>query len=177
MQEVIKDVQGASAIHGKGSVYSKVTIPPLEICLPLGGPNLFCRGHGGTKIKSAKPYPHLLPHLVKENCNSGGGKIQNCNLTHLYGLSVVADDAALDLEEVDALAPALLDARRRVVVLARGHSRRPRSRSRERERRRRRRRAVLRMNEKDIYYSRYKIVCLQWDKVKKVIITITGLPG
>ena len=89
----------------------------------------------------------------------------------------MADDAALDLEEVDALAPALLDARRRVVVLARGHSRRPRSRSRERERRRRRRRAVLRMNEKDIYYSRYKIVCLQWDKVKKVIITITGLPG
>ena len=86
----------------------------------------------------------------------------------------MADDAALDLEEVDALAPALLDARRRVVVLARGHSRRPRSRSRERERRRRRRRrAVLRINEKDIYYSRYKIVCLQWDKVKKVSITIT----
>ena len=57
----------------------------------------------------------------------------------------MADDAALDLEEVDSLPPALLDAGRRVVVaVARGRYRwRARSRSRERERRRCRR-AILR---------------------------------
>ena len=57
----------------------------------------------------------------------------------------MADDAALDLEEVYSLPPALLDAGRRVVVtVARGrYRRRPRSRSREGERRRRRR-AILR---------------------------------
>ena len=55
----------------------------------------------------------------------------------------MADDAALDLEEVDALAPALLDARRCVVARGR-HRRRPRRRRRERERRRTRR-AVLKM--------------------------------
>ena len=54
----------------------------------------------------------------------------------------MADDAALDLEEVDALPPPLLDARR-VVVVARWHRRCARRRSRERERRRRR--AVLRI--------------------------------
>ena len=55
----------------------------------------------------------------------------------------MADDAALDLEEVDALPPALLDARS-VVVVARGSGGRC-SRRRRRERERSRRRAVLRI--------------------------------
>ena len=83
----------------------------------------------------------------------------------------MADDAALDLEEVDALAPALLDARRRRVAVARGrHRRRPRRRSRERERRRTRR-AVL----QNVARCPFHVVIIRPDDTSIIKVSVNHL--